>query len=434
MSIITRERSDTENISSVERATFIWNETQNPKPTPTYSQVGSNGTWKFMRDRVVPGFEVKSARGELYNNPMYRSRETRQISSTGGTFYKTVNGKKYWVEQLGYAHVLALPSSGLIPSLFPSAPPMPISALQSMAATQALSRVKPVEYEGLVALAELRETLGYLRNPFKTGMKLAGSLEKRVAPIRSRYIRNNMEKMSELRSRQHANIVKNLEDLYLEFRYGVRPLIKDVEDLLLAVQAEHKVPERQTFRSDKFTDEYSDSLFRRETGTYSSQDVYYTYDRSVEVRVGLLYEYTRDPFSSEYFGFGIDRLPIAVWEATPLSFISDWFFNLGEFIAAVTPSAGMSRRCAWTTTIIKHTLTQSVSNASYTGYPTRTIDSSGTNTYEFESYNRSPTISTPSIGLNPDWRGVFSDPWRLADMASIIHQRIRSADYASGFK
>jgi hypothetical protein len=43
----------------------------------------------------------------------------------------------------------------------------------------------------------------------------------------------------------------------------------------------------------------------------------------------------------ERSGLHLSNLPSSIWEAIPFSFVADWVINLGDWIRAVTPKAGV---------------------------------------------------------------------------------------------
>jgi hypothetical protein len=75
--------------------------------------------------------------------------------------------------------------------------------------------------------------------------------------------------------------------------------------------------------------------------------------------------YTADVYDT--FGVHLNKLPAALWEAVPGSFIADWVVNIGSFLEAITPKAGT--KVLGSCTVVKDTHNTS-STAEVTGHTT----------------------------------------------------------------
>jgi hypothetical protein len=49
--------------------------------------------------------------------------------------------------------------------------------------------------------------------------------------------------------------------------------------------------------------------------------------------------------------WGLTQPVEAIWELVPFSFIVDWFFNVGETLAAFTPNYGIESLASWYTVV-----------------------------------------------------------------------------------
>jgi hypothetical protein len=63
----------------------------------------------------------------------------------------------------------------------------------------------------------------------------------------------------------------------------------------------------------------------------------YLMEQTVKVRANILYEID----NRQHFGLSFQEIPIAVWELLPYSFVADWFFNIGDYVQAITPKPGV---------------------------------------------------------------------------------------------
>lgn len=190
-----------------------------------------------------------------------------------------------------------------------------------------------------------------------------------------------------------------ISDSWLSYRYGISPLLKDVKSAAEAVARTvlNNEPVRKTARgsASEYGQITSNGHFDHALGRWDYQK---STEVEVSVRAGVLYEMIRSPNT---FGVGTERIPVGAWEAIPLSFLVDWVFNVGSFIEAITPVAGVKRLGSWTTIHTTMSTTREIwfaqGGASDFGLP-RLIDSDGrsTETYKSVIKQRDPGIQ---IGL-----------------------------------
>lgn len=413
-----RTRTDPKTSRPVINRSYWWDTSQSPKPAaPAYAVGPTVGSWAEMTDTVHPGFRRQSAAGEIINNWYQSRRLTSSIeTATGPHFRSLVNGVTYWGEIEG---VLNSVTSGDAVTLPPKIEQWVLNAgatpnierLIDLACTAARANVKEPTFDGLVSLGELRETLRYLRNPFKTGLKLADKLNHNLARIGS--------------SGKKA-VLGDVMSVYLEFRYAVRPLVKEVEAALLASQKPIVTPRRQTARDYKtstLTGSYT------ELGVSTSgilHDVSFDVTRTTLVRAGLLYENIVENGLPDHWGFRLSDLPSAAWELVPLSFVYDWVGNIGDFVGAITPRAGVKTLAGWYSVydLREVVVTSSNYRLAQPGWTTARAGYSRLRYSLLDKY-RVNKLRAPALAL----RGIDSlqdDALRLLDLISIVQQRLGS--------
>lgn len=349
----------------------------------TYPQ----GEFRSISDVVVPNFHKRSARGEVFINAMSSSKTKRTVTLTSRHHHLpypagTPSGNKqctYYYEQTKSPDPDGLNAAGS-----PTGHLDPIMGsvqnLINLASTQAAANIDNPTFHGATFIAELRETLGFLRNPL-------GAFNKQLEDYRWR--------KRARKSLNHKTTGEYIRDNWLSYRYAVRPLVQDIQNAAEAVARTvlDNEPLRQTARG--FGSESGDTEV---TGTISSLYDHTTRTvKTVSVRAGILYEMTRDPNT---FGITVPDLPVALWEAIPYSFVADWFLNIGTFIQAISPVAGVKRLGSWTTVKTETNTTREIwweRPGSSSGI-TRVVTSDGrsTETYETTSVTRTPGIQ---IGL-----------------------------------
>ena len=291
------------------------------------------GDREVMFDIVVPGFEARSRKGEVFVNPMTREKRTWQ-ASPGSLTWKLKekvdpDAPCYGGGSLPVTWSPIRDKGGYTPHLPPK---FDIKSMMTLAGTRAAANVEEPDFQGLTALAELRETLSYLKNPVKGWQDL-------LKKIRH-------DKWQRKNSRYKAMTVADFAaDQWLTYRFAMRPILSDLENFAVAYDKLHdKQPVRKTARGS-YSDYSSSSATYTYNGGGNSQDI--VTNDNCTVRAGILYEHSLD---LDNFGLtGLKEIPSTLWEVVHLSFVVDYFANIGSFVRAVTPKVGISTLGEWTT-------------------------------------------------------------------------------------
>lgn len=374
------------------------------------------GSYQSMSDYVVPNFARRSAAGEVFNNPMSSFKSERSVST--GTRAYTVPWKGSYS---GHKHCAdyrdeSVPNSAYELSRW-SGPvghldvPLgtSIQNLINLASTEAAANVDAPTFQSVVAIAELRETLSYLRNPL-------GALNRELTDI------NNWKRRKRKLDRKTVGEV--ISDNWLSYRYAIMPIVNDTRNLAEAVARTvvDSEPVRKTARGSA-----SSNGETQLDGSISLSDYQTRTATTVEVRTGILYEMTLSPNT---FGLGTEQIPVALWEAIPLSFMVDWVFNIGSFIEAMTPVAGVRRLATWTSVKTDSTTTRETwwargGTHSYGTDRVITADGRCSESYVTTSRTRNPGIQ---VGLAHKVSPLQGDlgKKRLLDLLAIGHQLLVS--------
>ena len=133
---------------------------------------------------------------------------------------------------------------------------------------------------------------------------------------------------------------------YLAGRYGIRPMVSEVQGIMNAIDSlRYKKPERQTSRGYQ-PDEGEANTTYSAVSMRQNLSGYQVTQETASVRAGVMYSADiRDTW-----GTNLSQVPIALWELTFLSFMADWFANIGDYISALTPKAGVNIHGSWVTT------------------------------------------------------------------------------------
>lgn len=191
---------------------------------------------------------------------------------------------------------------------------------EAEAINKAYSKIMAADLEVGVMIGELRETIEGIRNP------LSG-------------LRNFLKKG--LRGKGGSpgkDFVSMLSSSWLEWRYGIRPLIQSIQDIYEHVNSEisseydgkihrkrGRAPEVHTSRSVTERVQFADWQLEHEFGI----DVYTRYNASVG------YKLTAPLTWEEQYGLDAYSLPAIAWELTTLSFVVDWWFGFGKWLESL---------------------------------------------------------------------------------------------------
>lgn len=288
------------------------------------------GELEEMHDVVTRRFYERSSRGEVIINPM--SQRTVVCSATPGGleyYFDKKPGQSCSYRETYDASPLCLNQHGS--PLGHLAMHNPVGRLKYQAGTRAQANIDEPVFDGSVFVGELRETIRFLRNPLSSFNRYLSDIKKQKT-----------------RKGYAGTTASFLSDNWLSYRYAVRPLVNDIGDAAEAVQhviSKHKPIWRTARGYASASDDTSDS------GTIgSAPGLTYTWStessRSTQVRAGVLYAYKRSP---DTFGTSMSRIPVTGWELIPFSFVADWFVNIGPWIEAITPKAGIQVLGSWTT-------------------------------------------------------------------------------------
>lgn len=363
------------------------------------------GTTKSTYDVVIPKFHSRSNRGEIFNNP-FRSIKTEKSGSAEGALVATYvpscsgTGTKSETQTryiTGGSVTYPVPWTSRDSSL---------SNARILASTQASANVLSPEVTGLVELAELTKTLQMLRSP------LSGLLTffKRVRESRH-YLRHRYK---------YRSLKEYIAAYWLMYRYGIMPFVGTIDGIMQIVSKE-KVSNRFTargFASATYAQQNAPTI----TNTYSWSVATHSGNRkgSVTVRAGVLYEHTFTV--GDRWGTNLSELPSAAYELVPFSFVADWFVNLGDYIRAISPKAGVRILSSWTTVVetLEYYSQESSTPRTVSNW-TITDDRKGTQTTKSIDKTRSPGVS---VGLAPKTISFNTkyDWLHLADSISLIVQ------------
>lgn len=189
-------------------------------------------------------------------------------------------------------------------------------------------------FQALPFLGELKETIEMIRSPLR-------GIRKHTA----RYARQLRRNKTALKK---AGLVSDiLTDLYLQWTYGVSPLIGDIDNLKEAyMKLSQQEPKPLVLRvSGKISQGGSDGVTQTD---YTPCLVLHTYatEARIQIKVCLEQQIKTTTGALDTLGVNLNEFVPTLWELLPYSFLIDYVTNVGDVIGgACTSLAGL--RWAW---------------------------------------------------------------------------------------
>lgn len=354
-----------------------------------------------MTDVVIQDFYRRREEGELFNNPMTRTRIRKSLIPMAANYTRLTNN---WN---GYFTTLVIdPAIGYCSA--PTGRDAMVQDAVTYTATKALGKCTSEVTQGLVTLGELKETKQMLRTALISLLNMRKVFTTYVDLLFD--LRNSVPK-------QAAIIYKHIENSWMQIRMGWRPLAGEIEKTQAAWNHLQEKIERQTFRDFErlnFTKE--DTVSGRDVANLFYASYKRTYTEICDVRSGVLCE-------MRYGGvpdvWGVTKLPQTVWELTTLSWCVDYIVNVADVIAAYTPDSLWTPKVRWSTT--ESVIVQEIKMIALTPKSGGTINSLFPSSLVARTYKK---VRTPNPGIGFVGRPSSLDDPELLDTIAVVRQKI----------
>jgi len=191
------------------------------------------------------------------------------------------------------------------------------------------------QFAGGVFLGEIHQTVSLIVSPAKAILKLT-----------QKYLFKQRTLIKRMRKKgaSSKSITKAITGNYLQWTFGVQPLMADIEDATLALKRAMDDPPRHFF---VYTGKADSGPVKTAYGPTSVGSVSFNKNeensqRSYVKYYGVFEEAKRDPgllarmqHVASLSGFSLAQVIPTVWELIPFSFVADYFVNIGDMLEAV---------------------------------------------------------------------------------------------------
>lgn len=288
--------------------------------------------------------------------------------------------------------------------------------LDDLATMKAFAKVQEPDVNLLENFAEAGKTLEMIVNPMRGLLRLVKDWRKEASmPFSSR--------LMPTRKAAH-NIPKRMSDLWLQYRYGIMPLILSVQGLQKSYlrHFKEKTPwERKSGSYSDTTEQVLSAYTKVASGKFWWQDLVQS---TTQVRRCYFY-LSKDGLSKDLWSVGAHPYQYIslAWELVPASFMVDWSIGLGDWLKTITPAPHIVLLNSFIS--FRETTTTQRSCVSNENYYSACVADKVTTSMafaEYTKYYRRPGLpsnpSTPVLDFNP------LNIIRTVDTLSILGQQL----------
>lgn len=302
-----------------------------PTGAPTSHERPSTkvGGLRTMNDEVNRRFASRRNRGEIVFSPMNSDEWLYGGSMVSSVWSGSINGQPW--EEGGERPYAAFPNYPQFPSALSD------DLALAAAVNEANANVTPSFASVAVTVAELDAAKVMFRAAGQTARNFMNVIVVAHQAIKGKKIPKA--------ARQKA--INDVCNTWLQVRYGWLPLIYDMQGCIKALTAPYNL--RETARGKCGINRSGSGVV---TGSWRGTYGYsYTWKQETMYRAGVLYENQQEinELVSTRLGLSITDMLTVPWDLVPLSFVVDWFIDVGDWLRAITPKSNIRDLASWTT-------------------------------------------------------------------------------------
>lgn len=291
---------------------------------------------------------------------------------------------------------------------------------------KAYAKVGAALFSGGENIGEIRETLNFLRHPLKDLRDFLLKDRKRNLKLLRALLASNTKDGSSILKISG----KTAANTWLELRYGLRPLVYDVISAIKLVMKKVETfdPSRiRVARSKLNRHRVASGNCSGGNSVQLKVDGRYYAEHDITVMSCVYFKQAHELSMSRKLGIDICNIPETIWELTRLSFVVDWFINVGAWLGSFRYNPDIT--FLGSTTSYKVASNGSITPLNVSGMMVGTeileCDFSSPTMYTATWFNR--VVNTDGPPSLPQFSGLANlDLPRLVDGLSLILQGIFS--------
>lgn len=197
------------------------------------------------------------------------------------------------------------------------------------------------------SIGELRETINMLRNPLANLRKFLISDKSRNLRLLFALAKGNKAEILKLGGRTVGQGLTAASSTWLELRYGLRPLVMLIQDVIDRIQKQ-----RETILDPDLIRSVRSKLVFGPYENWVDAKVYYGDSAELRARVwvedtyvstsSVQYRQAGEQGNLDALGLTPRFLPEVAWELTKLSFVVDWLYSIGPWLATLRINPGIT--------------------------------------------------------------------------------------------
>lgn len=211
--------------------------------------------------------------------------------------------------------------------------------VQNQALLKAIAKVGQSDLSLGVELGELRETVQFITSPYKaardvlTNPRHLSNLRKMLSWERGRGARKYLPRRA----------LDNFSDSWMETRYALMPLVRSAVAIFEAMEEGLR-----SLSTDKIYTARAKVVGESRTSgsvVTGTSVCYINFPYKLEFqhvgRAFVHYRFTEVPTLASMLGLSPGYIPETAWDLLSLSFVMDWFLNIGDIIGALRIKTGI---------------------------------------------------------------------------------------------
>lgn len=372
---------------------------------------GQRGTVRSITEMCTDGWRNAIFQGDVIVGAMDRVVEIE----TGGNGSWSQVTPEFGVncEYYGDFGAVVMNSGGV-----PAIPAVLLTreAAEGLALTSAHAKANEGTILAIEQISQFADTVAMLRRPFAS----VGSFVARMC-----------RKKNKRKQRFRLSDSQAAADAWLEYRYGWKPLLMDIEAIMNKIAEQREtLTRRLVFRASESVEKSISSAFtnRQLPGDfyYLRANGSYTCTKKVRASAGMICEVKPlKPLETFYkmFGLRAHDLPRTAWNVIPFSFVVDWFINVDEWLSAITPEPNIMVLGSWVTSVEEASTILNAGTITGNYYATKP-PLTGSYSERVTKRVLIRRLSNPSTGTLPTLRAKPLSLVQLVDGISLLNGQI----------